>query len=249
MLLSCFFTWRGVSSWMWNKQIQYFDQYHCVTVDLPEQGGNKSNDIFSIEDSAYRMIEILKRLSNGKPVIVVGFSLGAQVLVKILSLEPDIIDYSIINSALVIPMKGKAFIEPMIKLFFPLIKNRTFSKLQARTLYIGEENFGKYYNETKDMSTETLVRILKENMVFELPEGFNKAKRSILVTVGAKEKSMMKKSATIIADSNSNCTGITISNIFTIIRVQQYKCIMRRRIEYVIYFILFLFLKEGKLCK
>ncbi len=28
----------GVSSWMWDKQIQCFNHYHCITIDLPEQG-------------------------------------------------------------------------------------------------------------------------------------------------------------------------------------------------------------------
>lgn len=28
----------GVSNWMWDKQIQYFSHYHCVAIDLPEQG-------------------------------------------------------------------------------------------------------------------------------------------------------------------------------------------------------------------
>lgn len=203
----------GVSSWMWSKQIQYFNNYHCVTIDLPEQGNNKANHIFSIGNSARSVIEITKKLSHDKTITVVGFSLGAQVLVEMLSLEPTLVDYSIINSALVVPMRGEKYIKPIIKSFFPLIKNRNFSKLQAKTLYIGDEYFEQYYNESKDMRAETLIRILKENMTFTLPKNFSKAKGHILVSVGEKEKQIMKKSAWLLTQNNSNCTGVTIPNV------------------------------------
>lgn|SRR5699024_1244457 len=204
----------GVSSWMWDSQVQYFINYHCVTVDLPEQGQNAQKDEFSIKDSAYRIIKLINELANEKEIIVIGFSLGAQILVEILSYRPDLINYAIINSALVKPNKlGEKVIKPLIRLTYPLIKNRTFSKLQAKTLFIGEEHFERYYNESWQMERETLVRILKENISFELPTEFSKAKGKILVTVGNKEKAIMKKSASEIIHCNEKCTGVIISKI------------------------------------
>src|SRR5690625_2000103 len=101
----------GVSSWMWDYQVQYFTNYHCVTVDLPEQGQSTQGSEFSIKDSAYRIIDLIRELANGKDVIVIGFSLGAQVLIQMLSHSPDLIHYAMINSALVKPSKiGKKFI-------------------------------------------------------------------------------------------------------------------------------------------
>lgn len=60
----------GVSSWMWDKQVQYLTNYHCVTVDLPEQGQNAQKDKFSIKNSAHRIIELINEFANGKEVIV-----------------------------------------------------------------------------------------------------------------------------------------------------------------------------------
>ncbi|WP_199228153.1 hypothetical protein [Salipaludibacillus keqinensis] len=53
-----------------------------------------------------------------------------------------------------------------------------------------------FYNhyESNHMKSDTLIRILEENMSFKIPENFNKAKGKILVTVGVKEKAVMKKS-------------------------------------------------------
>src|SRR5699024_4898901 len=124
----------GVSSWMWDKQLEYFTHYHCVTVDLPEQGANLHHGEFPIEDSANKIIELIHTFPNKNSVTVVGFSLGAQVLIQVISKQANLIDYAIINSALVKPSKlGKLLIKPLIQLTFPLIKNRAFSRIQAKT--------------------------------------------------------------------------------------------------------------------
>lgn len=201
----------GVSSWMWDKQIQYFNNYHCMTIDLPEQGLSKNTEKFSIYLSAKKVIEIIEKNAKGKEVIVVGFSLGAQVAIKMLSLRSNLVDYTIINSALVRPSAIiRKMIRPSIKLSFPLVKNKSFSKIQSKQLYISEEYFDKYYKESSQMKSDTLIRILEENMSFEIPKSFSKAEGKILVTVGEKEKAVMKKSAKDLVLNNSNCTGIII---------------------------------------
>lgn len=60
------------------------------------------------------------------------------------------------------------------------------------------------------MDEETLLRIIEENMSFEIPLDFRHTNAKILVTVGEKEKTMMKKSAEDIVNMNSNCIGIMI---------------------------------------
>ena len=204
----------GVSSWMWDKQIQYFTNYHCVTIDLPEQGKSNHIDHFSIRESAEKIIELIERIANGKKIIVIGFSLGAQVAIQMLSMNPNIINNAVINSALVRPSAFvRKMIRPSIKLTYPLIGNRYFSKVQSKTLYVGEEYFETYYKESSQMKSDTLIRILKENMSFKIPNDFNKARGKILVTVGEKEKAIMKKSTMDIVSSNSNCIGIIIPNV------------------------------------
>ncbi len=205
-LLMVFLHGGGVSSWMWDKQIQYFNHYHCVAIDLPEQGKSKQMNNFSIKFSAEKVIELIENIANKKKVLVIGFSLGAQVVVQMLSMKSNLIDYAMINSALVRPFSFvKKLISPSVKLTFPLIRNKSFSKLQAKTLYVDKEYFEIYYKESSLMKSDTLVRILEENMSFEIPEDFNKAKSKILVTVGEREKAVMKKSAKDIVLSNSNC--------------------------------------------
>lgn len=213
-LMMLFLHGGGVSGWMWDKQIQYFTDYYCVVPDLPEQGLSIHEPNFSILDSAEKLIALIEEKANGKQIMVIGFSLGAQVAIQMVSIKPGFIDYTVINSALVRPFPlGKRLISPTVTCTFPLIQNKLFSKIQAKTLYIDKDHFERYYQESCQMKLETLVRILEENMSFEIPEYFNKAQGKILITVGEREKSMMKKSAIDLVKTNSNCKGVILSKV------------------------------------
>ncbi|WP_433595078.1 alpha/beta fold hydrolase [Lysinibacillus xylanilyticus] len=203
----------GVGGWMWDKQVQYFSDYHCVVPELIDNEATNTSG-FSIEDSAKKLLSLIEEKAKNKRVIVVGFSLGAQIAIKMISLKPQFIDNAIINSALVTPSQiAEKWIRPLIKLSFPLIKNKSFAKLQAKTLYVDQEYFEQYYQDSSKIKLDTLIKILQENMSFTIPYTFSKAKCNILVTVGEKEKSNMKKSAIQLVNSNSNCQGVVLSNI------------------------------------
>ncbi|WP_435921406.1 alpha/beta fold hydrolase [Paenibacillus sp. DYY-L-2] len=204
----------GVSGWMWDKQVRYFSHYHCIVPDLPEHGAHQDGTPFSIKNSAEQLLKLIETKAAGKKVIVIGFSLGSQVIVQMLSMQPDVIDFAMINSALVRPIPYmKRFIKPSLRFTLPLIKKRWFSRLQAKTLYLSEEYFETYYEESCQTRPDTLIRVLEENMSFEIPYDFRFAKGKILITVGEKEKAVMIHSAKDIVASNSNCTGVFIPKI------------------------------------
>ncbi|WFE13138.1 alpha/beta hydrolase [Bacillus atrophaeus] len=173
----------GVSGWMWEKQISHFQSFHCVVPDLPSHGENSDSIV----------------------------SIGSQILIQILCVRPHLIDFAMINSALVkqTPFVG-LFIKPCSAFSSFFIKNRTFSKMQGKTLYISESHFETYYKESCRMSADTLYRILKENMSFKRPARFSEASADILVTAGEKERGILKTSAREIGNKNANCRSVMI---------------------------------------
>ncbi len=202
----------GVSGWMWQEQLAYFRDYHCIVPDLPEQGKSAGTDLFSIKSSAESLLNVIEEKADGKKVVVVGFSLGAQIIVQMLSMRPDLIDYAMINSALVRPMKRlEAFIGPTVRLTHPLTKWRSFAQAQAKTLAIPKDLFETYFQESIKMTPETLTRILQENMTFSIPSEFKDAKTKILVTVGEKERGIMRQSAEDILTNSQNGQGIILA--------------------------------------
>ncbi len=204
----------GAGGWMWDKQVDYFTNYHCLIPTLQGHGERSAESTFSIKGNAQEMIELLEGKKKGREINIIGFSIGAQITLEILSLAPTLIHSAVINSALIMPIKvAKPLIAPSIKLTSPLIKNRTFSKIQAKQLYIDDRTFEKYYEDSLKMSVSTLIEVLQENMAYELPKSFSKTTARILVTVGEKEKAVMRKSAIKIAKSHSTSSCIVIPKV------------------------------------
>jgi len=204
----------GVSGWMWNRQVEFFSNYHVLVPDIESHGKSHSEHFVSIEESAGKIIRLIESKSGGKKVTIVGLSLGAQILVEILSEAPEIAECAIINSALVRPMKWtKKMIKPMFRMSYGLIKNRKFARLQAAQLYISDEDFEIYFAESKNTLLEDLIQVLESNMSYSLPPEFKNAKVKIMVLVGAKEKGVMLKSAHDMLQSNKYCTGYSVPGI------------------------------------
>ena len=84
----------------------------------------------SYENNASEIINFINENYNGKVKLIGGLSLGGQVLLEILSRNPNICEYAVIESALVIPMKFTyKMIEPIFNLTYGLTKKSWFSKI------------------------------------------------------------------------------------------------------------------------
>lgn len=204
----------GVGGWMWEEQVKFFQDYHCLVPTLPEHGIQKGDIQFSIRESAKLLNDLIIEKAKGQKINVVGFSLGAQIVVEMLSLQPTLIDKAMINSALTRPITlPKSILGSTVKLTYPLIKYKTFAKIQAKTLFIPPHLFNRYYEESCAVTRDSLIRIMQENMNFKIPEAFSKVKSKMLVTVGEKERGIMKKSAHDLVVCNENCHMIVWQDI------------------------------------
>ncbi|SDO17301.1 Pimeloyl-ACP methyl ester carboxylesterase [Alkalicoccus daliensis] len=204
----------GVSGWMWEKQVEHFrSTFHCLVPDLPEHGKNTEGSLFTIDSSAEEINVLIKEKSKEKKVIVIGFSLGAQILIAMISKQPKLIDFAMINSALVKPLPLATPLIQSMMLAFPLIKNRTFSKIQAKSMYLKDYQIKTYFEESRQISRETFQRVMQENMSFFLPTDFHQTKARLFVTVGEKERRIMKDSFDEIVESNPACTRLIIPNM------------------------------------
>lgn len=199
----------GIGGWMWDKQVEYFQaNYHCLIPELiePEQP-------FSISSAADGVMELVSERAAGKRVIVIGFSLGAQVAVALLAKKPDAADSAMINSALVKRVPFSKSLEAILNWSLPLVRNKAFARLQAKSMYVEAEHFNRYYEESCRISAETFKTMFQENMAFQIPPAFERARANMLITVGAREKNVMKQSMKALVDSQANSIGCMIPRV------------------------------------
>ncbi|EQB86116.1 pimeloyl-ACP methyl ester carboxylesterase [Clostridium punense] len=195
-----FFHGGGLSWWSLKPQIEALkNDYFIVTPIIDGHGDDWNNTFISIEKSAEGVIQYIKNNYKGKVFSICGLSIGAQIVVEILSREGDITEYAVIESALVYPMKmATKLTVPMYNLCYGLIKKRWYAKLQAKTLNVPEELFEAYYMDSSRMTKESLINITKSNGGYSLPSTLGNTKAKTLILVGEKELSVMKKSAILL---------------------------------------------------
>ena len=194
----------GLSWWNYEEVSEILkSDYHVILPILDGHSGS-DRDFTSIESNANEIIEYIDNNYNGNVKLIGGLSLGAQILLDILSKRDNICEYAIIESALVCPMKmTNKLIELLINMSYGLINKKWFSKLQFKSLKIKEELFDKYYIDSSNITKDNMISFLKANSNYHLKNIKTNKSKSIVI-VGSKERPIMIKSAKIIHDELIN---------------------------------------------
>ncbi|WP_231554966.1 alpha/beta fold hydrolase [Microbacterium sp. ZOR0019] len=184
----------GVAGWMWDPLRSHLTAEHRLLVpDLPGHGRNAADPYVSHAETTAALAQLLEE--EGGSATVVGFSLGAQLAVRLAAERPDLVDRVVVISAQATPMRGTAATLAMLGALSWLARQRWFAKLQARQLYIPDELLPEYIRTSAGISRETLLRSVEENLRFVPPTAWGAFPGDALILVGAAEKALMKRSA------------------------------------------------------
>ena len=194
----------GLSWWNYEEVSEILKSNYHVILPILDGHSGSDRDFTSIENNANEIIEYIDNNYNGNVKLIGGLSLGAQILLDILSKRDNICEYAIIESALVCPMKmTNRLIELLINMSYGLINKKWFSKLQFKSLKIKKELFDKYYIDSSNITKNNMISFLKANSNYHLKNIKTNKSKSIVI-VGSKERPIMIKSAKIIHDELIN---------------------------------------------
>lgn len=187
----------GLSDWSLKPIVDEFKkQFHVITPIIDGHGEAAFETFISISDSSAKLIHYIDTNCNGQVFAIAGLSIGAQIVTEMLSQRATIAQYALLESALVYPMKGiTRFTVPIYQLCYGLIKQRWFSKLQANSLCVPSNMFEQYYEDSVQMSKQTLINITLSNGTYDLKESIASTKAKVFIVVGEKELPIMIKSA------------------------------------------------------
>lgn len=189
----------GLSWWNFRDEAERLkNKYHVI---LPILNGHSNSDqsFTSIEDNAKDLITYIDSEFGGKVLAIGGLSLGAQVLLEMLSQRDNICRYAIIESALVIPMKAvNALTDISVNMSYFLVSKLWFAKLQFKSLNIKNELFEEYYQDSCKIKKQDMIAFLKSNTNYKLKDILRNTKSKVLILVGSKEQRIMRESAKLI---------------------------------------------------
>ena len=189
----------GLSWWNYREAAEKLSSDYHVILPILDGHAKSSYDFTSIEENAARIIKFIDEQFGGSVLLIGGLSLGAQIVLEILSQKKDICQHALIESALVVPSKlTYAAIQPAFGSCYGLIKQRWFSKLQFKSLRIKHELFEDYFRDTCGISKWNMIAFLKANALYSIKPSLADCSAKTYVFVGEKENRAMRKSAKMI---------------------------------------------------
>jgi pimeloyl-ACP methyl ester carboxylesterase len=191
----------GLSWWNYREVAEMLsDRFHVVLPILDGHAGS-DRDFTTIEDNATEIIEHIDAHFGGRVLLLGGLSLGAQILLEILSKRSSICRYALVESALVVPSKlTYAMIKQAFGSCYGLIRHKWFSKLQFASLKMKQDLFEDYYQDTCKITKRNMIAFLEENSLYSLKDSVVDCNAEVHIFVGVKENSVMKKSAKMIQE-------------------------------------------------
>lgn len=186
----------GLSWWNYKAEAELLkNQYHVVLPILDGHAGG-DNDFISIEENASRLISFIDKEFGGSVLLIGGLSLGAQILVEMLTQRNSICQSAVIESASVIPSKLTNYlIKPMFSLSYGLVKKKCFAQMQFDYLHIRKDLFEDYYRDTSQISKENMIAFLEANTSYEIKPNLQDVHAKVRILIGEKEQKKMICSA------------------------------------------------------
>ena len=201
----------GLSWWSLQPVIDLLAPAYCIVTPVIDGFGEDAHEPFqSIEASAQTLLKYIRANHGGRVYALGGLSLGAQIVVEALSMQPNAADYAVIESALVIPIRAtKALTVPIMRMSYWLIRQRWFARLQARELCLPEAMFERYYTDSVKLSKASMIRTILSNGTYALKNGLAATTTKALIIVGEKEIAIQKKPARALCKAIANSTLYT----------------------------------------
>ena len=202
---------EGISGWMWDEQLKAFSEYHCIIPDLPGHGKSAEVKPVTVQDAADMIIDIIKNKAKNGKAHLVGLSMGAQIAVQILNTAPEVVNHVLISGALVRNSQPtESFLElldNLIALYLP-DKNKIIRIMSyVRSYNIPKNLIDKFRESTYVIEPYYLDKILRETMLFKMPDNLEHANVPVLVMAGEKDYRIINESALTLLNVLPNSKG------------------------------------------
>ena len=189
----------GLSWWNFRDAAEQLQQDFRVILPVLDGHAGSGRPFTSIEDNAAEIISFTDRELGGSVLLLGGLSLGAQIVLEILSQRTNICRYAIVESASVIPSRlTGALIAPTFGSSYGLIRNRSFAKLQFRSLHMKPDLFEEYYRDTCRITRADMIAFLKANAAYEPKRSLQNSQAEIRIVAGGRERKTMLRSAELL---------------------------------------------------
>ena len=178
----------GLSWWNYREAAGLLAPDYHVLVPVLDGHAGSDRPFTSIEDNAAEILSWIDTHLGGHVLLIGGLSLGAQVLLSLLSMRGDVCRHALVESASVIPSAlTHALIGPAVSWSYPLIRSSWFARLQFRSLHMKPDLFEDYYRDSCAIRKSDMVAFMRSSTAFSLPSALRSTSASVHIYAGKKE--------------------------------------------------------------
>ena len=185
------------------RQYPLAEKYHIIVPHIMGYGDH-TDKVFQTEECIRELADYIRTL--GKKVMLVGFSLGAQLGFKLVSEYEELFDSAILVSPWLIkeePMLSKIS-ELNIKQLKQL-KNKCMCSFVGMMNGLPSEQRKQFVAQMKNVKEETVRNVVDNGITVDSVPAFSKVKIPVIALAGAKEQREVHDSVKRMSEMNENC--------------------------------------------
>ena len=200
----------GLSSAMWQPQLERLQDYHCLAPDLPEQGNSANIGPFTFADVARFVAELIcERVPNGRAHIV-GLSIGGAVALRLLCDAPEVIDHVMVSGTSTRINPTLAMLMRVNEPFMRYLSPEQQTHLMLRQFHIPSEYRDLVLEGVRACKPEANTHFSKELTKMVLPQ---KVQVPVLVVVGQKETIVARHAAQHLCQEIEGARGVMVPSV------------------------------------
>jgi pimeloyl-ACP methyl ester carboxylesterase len=196
----------AMGPWMWHDQIQHFADYDCYNVDLPGHGGSNQIAWESFDQAADCVAQLIAEDLPGKPVTLVGMSLGAVVGLHLLTRHGQMVECAVLTGPFAEP-PPRWMMTVQSAILSLALSTRVGKQLFARTLHIPPDAM-PYYNQSIDAFSMTAFRRITREIVNYMPLALDNVRVPTLLATGENDVGLNRRSVVQLAQRVPGAVGV-----------------------------------------
>lgn len=188
------------------KQYSLSDRYYLVVPHLMGYG-KETERIFDAEEQTRELAEFIAGF--GRKVTLVGFSLGAQLAVKLVAERPELFNAAVFVSPWLTkyePLFSKALQENEKQ--FKMFKNKGICRFIGLVNGLPKEQRREFVEQIQNLKIETVRNAIDNKITFETLKGFENVSIPMIALAGGKEPKEVAEGLNKLAELNPNCNSM-----------------------------------------
>lgn len=183
------------------RQYSFAKEYHLV---LPHLYGNgeEASEIYTLEQCVEGVLEIVKALGKDK-VSLVGFSIGAQLIIPILCKGEVYFDKAVLVSPWI--CKSEQALNSVVKSMAQmasLMKIKWIARVQGNLVGMNQEQKSRFITYCQNTTKDNLIAMAKQGVNIEEYNEYRDLQLPMLAVAGSKENEEMHESVKLLHKLN-----------------------------------------------